>query len=156
MTKIRLTATEVQQLVDAQLMNINTAFNLSAVKEQVKTAELASTAVGENNGRTIHKPYKLAGVGQIQVIDSVRESVDITMLIQKLGSVVDSDTLNAMVAECTKKTPTHTVNIKADKHYAVDFERKLKAGLALLDELDSLKEEVRAKVLAMLKKANNN
>ena len=150
MTKSRLTATEVQQLVDAQLLSKLTAENLKEVKAKVKTDELASTVVGEDAKGNIHQPYEVAGIGQIQVIDSVRESVDTTMLIQKLGSVVDSDTLNAMVAECTKKTAIHTVNIKADKHYAVDFERKLKDGLALLDDLENVKAEVKAKVLKML------
>lgn len=155
MVKVRLTATEVQQLVDAQLLSKLTAENLKEVKAKVKTDELASTVVGEDSKGNVHKPYELAGVGQIQVIDSVRESVDATMLIQKLGSVVDSDTLNAMVAECTKKTAIHTVNIKADKTYAIDFEKKLKEGLALLDELENVKQEVKEKVLKMVCKQAN-
>lgn len=155
MTKTRLTATEVIQLVDAQLLSKLTAENLKEVKAKVKTDELASTVVGEDSKGNVHKPYELAGVGQIQVIDSVRESVDTTMLIQKFGSVVDSDTLNQMVAECTKKTAIHTVNIKADKHYAVDFERKLKDGFNLLDELENVKEEVKQKVWKMINKQAN-
>ena len=155
MVKIRLTATEVQQLVDAQLLSKLTADNLKEVKAKVKTDELASTVVGEDAKGNVHKPYELAGVGQIQVIDSVRESVDATMLIQKLGSVVDSDTLNSMVAECTKKTTIHTVNIKPDKTYAVEFEKKLKEGLSLLDELENVKQEVKQKVLKMVSKQAN-
>ena len=155
MVKTRLTASEVQQLVDAQLLNKLTADNLKEVKAKVKTDELASTVVGEDSKGNVHKPYEVVGVGQIQVIDSVRESVDTTLLIQKLGSVVDSDTLNTMVAECTKKTAIHTVNIKPDKTYAVDFERKLKEGLALLDELENVKQEVKQKVLKMVGKQAN-
>ena len=155
MTKSRLTATEVQQLVDAQLLSKLTAENLKEVKAKVKTDKLASTVVGEDNsGNNIHKPYALAGVGQIQVIDSVRENVNTTKLIKMLGSVVDSDTLNAMVAKCTDKTAIHTVNIKADKAYAVDFERKVNDGFELLDRLDSIKAEGRTKVLKMLEQAN--
>lgn len=60
-----------------------------------------------------------------------------------------------MVAECTKKTAIHTVNIKADKHYAVDFERKLKDGFNLLDELENVKEEVKQKVWKMINKQAN-
>ena len=155
MVKTRLTASEVQQLVDAQLLSKLTAENLKEVKAKVKTDELASTVVGEDSKGNVHKPYELAGVGQIQVIDSVRESVDTTMLIQKLGSVVDSDTLNQMVAECTKKTAIHTVNIKPDKTYAVNFERKLKDGFNLLDELENVKEEVKQKVWKMINKQAN-
>lgn len=154
--KTRLNSNELTMLANAQLMSKITADKLKAVKEQVKTAELASTAVGENNGRTIHNPYKLDGVVEVQVIDSVRETVDTTALIAKLGELVDIDTLNTIVAECTKTSDVHTVNIKPDKAYAVDFERRVNAGLELLDTLDTMKEEVKQKVLAMVKKAQAN
>lgn len=154
--KTRLNTNELTMLANAQLMSKITADRLKAVKEQVKTAELASTAVGENNGRTIHKPYKLDGVVEVQVIDSVRETVDTTALIAKLGELVDIDTLNTIVAECTKTSDVHTVNIKPEKAYAVDFERKVNEGLELLDRLDSIKAEVRTKVLKMLEQAQAN
>lgn len=60
-----------------------------------------------------------------------------------------------MVAECTKKTAIHTVNIKPDKTYAVNFERKLKDGFNLLDELENVKEEVKQKVWKMINKQAN-
>lgn len=155
MTKSRLNKIELTVLANAQLMNKITADRLKAVKEKINTAELASTVVGEDAKGNVHNPYKLDGVVEVQVINSVRETVDTTMLIQMLGSVVDSDTLNHMVAECTRVSNVHTVNIKPDKRYAVEFERKLNAGLELLDELENVKAEVKAKVLKMIGKQAN-
>lgn len=154
--KTRLNSTELMDLANAYVMSKIAADELKRVKATVKTDELQTTVVGESGGKTVHKPYKLDEVVEVQVIDSVRESVDTTALISKLAEFVDLDKLNEIVAECTKTSPVHTVNIKPTKEFSVAFESKLKAGLALLDELDNLKEEVRAKVLAMLKKANNS
>jgi hypothetical protein len=143
MSKTKLTKAEVKALVDAQLLNKLMADNLKEVKSRVKTDELASTVVGEDCKGNVHKPYSCDGVGEIQVIDSVRESLD----SKKLAEFVSED----IIKECTRVSEVHTVNIKPDKRYAVEFENRVNKALALLDEVDNLKEEVKAKVMAMIK-----
>lgn len=154
--KTRLTEKELTMLANAYLLNKLFADELKEVKTKVKTDELASTVVGEHNGKSIHKPYKVDGVVEVQVIDSNRESIDTVALTAKLAEYVDKETLNRIVEECTKRTSVHTVNIKPDKDYSVEFAKRIRAGLALLDRIDDMKNEVRQKVLAMINKASAN
>lgn len=147
--KSRLTRAEVCQLVDANLMAKFTADNLKAVKEKIKTDELETTVVGQDSQGNIHTPYRVDGVGEIQVIDSERVNLDKKMLENLVGKEV--------IEKCSKVSTVHTVNIKADDEYAVNFRKRLEKGLALLDAIDSIKqEEVKAKIKAMINKAQAN
>lgn len=146
--KSKLTRAEVCALVDAQLMTKITADNLKAVKDKVKTDELETTVVGQDSKGNVHEPYRVDGIGEIQVIDSERVNLDKKMLESIVGKEV--------IERCSKVSTVHTVNIKADDEYAVNFKKRLEEGLALLDAIDSMKEEVRAKVRAMINKAQAN
>jgi hypothetical protein len=141
--KTRLNKQEVKALVDANLLQKFMADNLKQVKSRVKTDELASTVVGEDCKGNVHLPYRCDGVGEIQVIDSVRESLD----SKKLAEFVSED----IIKQCTRTTAVHTVNIKADKIYEVEFTSKVKKALELLEQIEALEDNARSKVMAMIK-----
>lgn len=151
--KTRLTTAELTSLANAYVLSKLADEELKTAKSNAKTAELQTTVIGEAGGKTVHKPYKLDGVVEIQVIDSFRESIDTTALISKLAEYVDMDKLNEIVEQCKKVAKVHTVNIKPDKAYMCEVSDKVNATIKLLNKLESMKEEVRNKVLAMINKA---
>lgn len=143
--KTKLNKAEVKALVDANLLQKFMADNLKQVKIRVKTDELQTTVVGEDSKGNVHLPYRCDGVGEIQVIDSTRESLD----AKKLAEFVSEDILK----QCTRTTAVHTVNIKADKMYEVEFTSKVKKALELLEQIEALEDNARSKVMGMIEKS---
>lgn len=145
MSKTRLTKVEIKALVDANLLQKFMADNLKQIKSRIKTDELQTTVVGEDSKGNIHLPYRCDGVGEIQVIDSTRESLD----AKKLAEFVSED----IIKQCTRTTAVHTVNIKADKIYEVEFASKVQKALELLEQIEALEDNARSKVMGMIEKS---